>query len=44
MECYYDYYLNMCICENYIVQYDVSTTIGMLFTLIYSGLKTNEKD
>ena len=43
MECYYDYYLNMCICENHIIQYDVSTTIGILFSLIVSGLKKDAK-
>lgn len=43
MECYYDYYLHMCICENYIVQYNVSTTIGIFCTLFLSGFKTNEK-
>ena len=43
MECYYDYYLNMCICENNDVYYNVSAMVGVLYSLIYKGLKHDDE-
>ena len=39
MECYYDYYLSMCVCEQQIVHYDVSYMITFAISYFYEKIK-----